>query len=111
MPSGNWEIVDFKIMRLMNDQHPHSIDWEDVTVIGLMNFKENLMIVQNFGDAFDMEYWTRGCEFTRKREIVDYSDLDLPDITDEMYAANLNRQYPHVEIGPLETMEREIDLV
>lgn len=57
---NDWIIARFHIMRLLNDQHPHALDWEEVTIQGLLNFGENLAIIQDRGSAFDLEYWTRG---------------------------------------------------
>ena len=99
---NDWVVAKFHIKRLLNDQHPHALDWEDVTIGGLMNVRDDILILQDRGSAFDIEYWTRGGgnldwslvkQLGKHREVVDYSDLDLPDITDEMYAANLLHQF------------------
>jgi hypothetical protein len=45
-----------------------------------------------------------------ERELVDYSDLDAPNVTDEMYVSNLVYQYPHLDPElPVETLEWIID--
>lgn len=98
---NDWVIAEFHIKRLLNDQHPHALDWEDVAIRGLLNDRDSILILQDRGSAFDIEYWSRGGildwslvkQLGKHREVVDYSDLDLPDITDEMYAANLLHQF------------------
>ena len=122
----DWIVAKFRVKRLVNDQHPHELDWEDVTIQGLLNVSDELLILQDRESAFDIEYWTRGggCldwEVVRTfgdlgareaREPVDYSDLDAPAITDKMYVSNLIRQYPHLDPKlPVKTLERIIDQI
>jgi hypothetical protein len=106
----DWLSVKIRIKRLLNDQNPHAIDWEDATIAG--KAKGNLIILSDRLDAFDIEYWTRGggtlnFEEGHQRVPVDYSDLDFPDISDDMYRANLLRQYPHLE-PDMTTSEMEL---
>jgi hypothetical protein len=56
----DWVVANFRIKRLLNDQHPHALDWEDAIIQGLFNVKDSLLILQERGSAFDIEYWTRG---------------------------------------------------
>jgi hypothetical protein len=108
----DWTVSKFHIKRLLNDQHPHELDWEDVTIGGLLNEKDKLLILQDRDSAFDIEYWTRCSDWLgqQRRELVDYSDLDAPEITDDMYVSNLVRQYPHLDPKlPVNVLERIID--
>jgi hypothetical protein len=57
-PSGEWIQAKFYIMRL--DNVHHDIEWNDVTIRGLLNLEENCIILQDRGSAFDIEYYTRG---------------------------------------------------
>jgi len=56
----NWVFAKFNIQRLVSDQHPHDIEWEDSTPCGMFNSDDNLVLVQDQGVAFDIEYFTRG---------------------------------------------------
>jgi len=56
----DWVFAKFNIQRLVNDQHPHDIEWEDSTPRGMFNIEDNLVLVQDQGVAFDIEYYTRG---------------------------------------------------
>lgn len=93
---NEWVIAEFHIKKLLNDQNPHELDWEDVTIRGLLNVKDDTLILQDRGAAFDIEYWTRGggiLDWSLVKQLgrqpVDYSDIDFPAITDKMYAANI----------------------
>ena len=93
---SSWKRVFLDIMRLVNDQNPHFIEWEPVRVKCLVDFSTDNMIFEDRGTAFDVEYWFRGTvpEWNvTHRETVDYSDLDMPGISDEQYARNLLHQY------------------
>lgn len=59
-PEHWWISASFDIERLVNDQHPHDIEWEDSTPCGMFNIEDNLVLVQDQGVAFDIEYFTRG---------------------------------------------------
>ena len=90
----DWTKAVFHVRRL-NSCH-YELEWEDVTIHGVLNQLDGTIIVDDYFDAFDIEYYTRGGGSLRckaERALVDYSDLDAPDITDEMYAANLAHQF------------------
>jgi len=53
---GHWTDAVFHVKRLVNCHH--DIEWEDVTVLGLVN--NNMIMVQDRGSAYDIEYYTRG---------------------------------------------------
>jgi hypothetical protein len=54
--TGHWTDAVFHVKRLVNCHH--DIEWEDVTVHGLVN--NNMIMVQDRGSAYDIEYYTRG---------------------------------------------------
>ena len=56
----DWVFAKFNIQCIVNDQHPHDIEWEDSTPCGMFNAGDNLVLVQDRGVAFDIEYFTRG---------------------------------------------------
>ncbi len=56
----DWVPATFHIKRLVNDQHPHALDWEDVTVRGHTSATCGCVIFNDRDAAFDLEYWTRG---------------------------------------------------
>ena len=63
MPRYNnswWNSASFDIKRIVNDQHPHDIEWEYWPADGYINNLETLVIVQTRETAFYMEYYTRG---------------------------------------------------
>jgi hypothetical protein len=66
LPVGtNWIPVTFKIQRLVNDQHPHDIEWEKFEPIGIYNITRRIVAVNDYETAFDIEYYTRGgCRLT-----------------------------------------------
>lgn len=53
---GPWTDAVFHVKRLIN--YHHDIEWEDVTVHGFVN--NNMIMVQDFDAAYDIEYYTRG---------------------------------------------------
>jgi hypothetical protein len=53
-----WLSIRMDAKRLANF-HPHEIEWEYFPARGLLNREQNLLIVQNRDDAFDIEYYTR----------------------------------------------------
>lgn len=56
----DWVKTKFDVKRLLNDQHPHALDWEYVTIQGFVHTKFNCIIFPDRGSAFDVEYYTRG---------------------------------------------------
>lgn len=97
LPSANsdWKRALLSIKRLVSDQNPHDIEWEPITVKCLLNFSNKNMVFQDRETAFDVEYWYRGTEpdWSGARQLVDYSDLDLPEISNKQYNRNLAHQY------------------
>jgi hypothetical protein len=91
---SDWKRALLTIKRLVNDQNPHDIEWEPITIRCLLN-SSNDMIFQDREEAFDVEYWYRGTEpdWASARQSVDYSDLDFPEISDEQYRRNLAHQF------------------
>ncbi len=58
VPSGEWIQATFRVKRLINDHH--DIEWEDVTIQGMINIEDECLVLQDRDSAFDIEYYTRG---------------------------------------------------
>jgi len=59
-PEHWWISASFDIKRLVNDQHPHDIEWEYFPAEGMINNLETLVITQSYETAYNIEYYTRG---------------------------------------------------
>ena len=59
-PEHWWISASFDIERLVNDQHPHDIEWEYCPAEGMINNLETLVITQSRETAYNIEYYTRG---------------------------------------------------
>jgi len=55
----DWVRAKFEIQVLVNDQNPHYIEWEASYPCGMINIVDGLVLVQDRGIAFDIEYYTR----------------------------------------------------
>ncbi len=58
VPSGEWVRAKFHVKRLINDHH--DIEWEDVTIQGMISIEDGCLLLQDRDSAFDIEYYTRG---------------------------------------------------
>jgi hypothetical protein len=56
----NWVIAKFQVKRLVSEHFHGTGEWEDVTLQGLLNCEDNLVLFLDRGNAFDVEYYTRG---------------------------------------------------
>jgi len=61
-PENWWISASFDIKKLVNDQHPHDIEWEYFPGEGIINNQETLVITQTRETAYNLEYYTRGSD-------------------------------------------------
>ena len=56
---GQWTSVSLYVKRLVS-MSQHDIEWEYFPVSGLIDQENSLLIVQDFEDVHDIEYYIRG---------------------------------------------------
>ena len=57
---SKWFVARFQVKRLVSEHFHGTGEWEDLTVQGLLNCEEDLVILLDREQAFDIEYYTRG---------------------------------------------------